>query len=98
MNRLVLDDLQRRRAYPSVTLLLNTEPGPRLAEPDQGSIHRLVEQVDHRLAGDAPDDVRARLVADLTALAEQIRREPASAALALCVSPEHAAAAPGPGR
>lgn len=92
MNRLVLDDLQRRRGYPSVTLLLNTEPGPRLAEPDRATLHRLIEQADHRLAGDAPDDVRARLVADLTALAEQIRREPSSAAVALCASPDHAAA------
>jgi len=91
MNRLVLDDLQRRRAYPSVTVLLDTEPGPSLADADRATIARLLATVDRRLDGDVTDAVRSRLLTDLDELVAQIAGEPTSVALALFASPEHTA-------
>lgn len=91
MNRLVLDDLQRRRAYPSVTVLLNTEPGPVLTDADRATIVRLLATVDRRLDGDVTDAVRGQVLAALDELVAQVADEPTSVAVALCASPEHTA-------
>lgn len=92
MNRALLADLQGRRAYPSITLLLNTTPGSRLQPEEIATASRLVEHAARRLDGDAPSDLRTALVERLLQLIDEAREEPSARALALCVSPDHAAA------
>jgi hypothetical protein len=92
MNRALLAELQHQRIYPSITVLLNTTPGSPFDQLEQAKARRLAERADERLRTDVPDDVRAMLVARLNELIdEQIPRRTAMA-LALCVSPEYAAA------
>lgn len=88
MNRALLSDLQRRRCYPSLTLLLNTAPGVGLDADDHVRATHLIEVLDRRLGGDVPDETRQRLIARLTTLLTEQTTVPASHALALFVSPE----------
>ncbi len=94
MNRALLADLQQRRCYPSVTILLNTTPAPAMAADDRLTALRLVEKADRRLADDVDGAIRTALVLKLTELvAEQASRR-TTIALAVCVSPEHSAVVP----
>jgi Bacterial archaeo-eukaryotic release factor family 3 len=92
MNRALLTELQQRKAYPSITLLLNTTPGPSLSATERAAALRLAEHADRRLDGDVADDVRADLAARVTELIQDQSNTPSAHALAICVSPDYAAA------
>ncbi|MGD9749550.1 MAG: hypothetical protein AB7W59_00990 [Acidimicrobiia bacterium] len=92
MNRALLAELQHRRCYPSVTILLPTRPGSVLTAEDRDHARRLLEATDLRLSGDVTEDIRTVVVQQLEALIEQRSIQPAAQALALCASPELATA------
>lgn len=88
--RSLLDDLQQRRTYPSITLLVNTS----LDGDTSKDASRLIELADDRLRGDVDDGERRRLIDRLRALASEPRPRNVGGALALCVSPDVAVAVP----
>lgn len=90
MDKLLLDDLQRRVAYPSVTILVNVTPGARLSDSELATIAGYVDDADRRLTGDVPDEVRHTVVGRLFGLLSGCTAETGSEALALCASPEYA--------
>jgi Bacterial archaeo-eukaryotic release factor family 3 len=92
MNRALLSELQRQRAYPSVTLLFNTSPNTTLSPSELDTAIRLACHADHRLEGDVSDQLRTALVTQLHDLVHQQVGERSGRALALCVSPHYAAA------
>jgi len=91
MNRLLLDDLIGRFAYPSVTVLANTRRGSALAEDDLVSIRAQIDRADDRLRTDVHDEVREMVVARLHALLAAHRDDRPGTALALFASPDHSA-------
>lgn len=91
MNRVLLRELQRQVAYPSVTLLMNTVPGQRLHPDDHDELIRMVHSADVRLDGDVPDEVRRDVIGRVVQLVNAIGDEPATVAIAVCVSPHEAA-------
>jgi hypothetical protein len=76
--------LQGYRAYPSVSLLLNTRPGPQLAADDRARLDTLVRQARRRLVREAMPG--ARLLADHLAEAVENLNAPVDRALALFAS------------
>lgn len=92
MNRALLAELQRRRVYPSVTLLMNTTPGALLNAAETATARRMAEGASRRLIGDVAEDVRAILFEQLVELIDEQTTEPSAHALALCVSADYAAA------
>ncbi|MEZ5220637.1 MAG: hypothetical protein R2743_04020 [Ilumatobacteraceae bacterium] len=82
MHRATLNDLQLRRCYPSVTLLLATTSGTPLSASQRDTAGRLIAEVDRRLAGDVDTATREAIVAELTALVADGADEPATHALA----------------
>ena len=92
MNRATLNELQRQRCYPSITLLLNTTLGTALTPSELDTTTRLVCQADDRLDGDISDTLRHHLIARLNALLEEQAGQPATRALAVFVSPDYSAA------
>ena len=94
MNRMLLNQLQGQRVYPSITVLINTTPGTFLHPAERASAMRLVKDADRRLAGDVTDELRAGLIATMTQLIDDQTGGRSTRALALCVSPNYAAAVP----
>lgn len=92
MNRATLNELQRQRCYPSITLLLNTTPGTPLTPNELDTGTRLVGQADERLDGDVSDTLRHDLITRIGAFLEEQAGQPATRALAVFVSPDHTAA------
>lgn len=92
MNRLLLAELQRRQAYPSITVLITTTPGRPLGPAEHRTIEALLDEVGERLRGEVDPSLRTRLLDDLVRLVFESHRDPATASLALCVSPEYRAA------
>ena len=80
--------LQRRRTYPSVTVLATTPKGVVPDATTIGTAQRLIEQADERLRGDVDDSTRVAVVGRLRELLDEQATVPGSSALALCVSPE----------
>ena len=93
MNRLLLDELQRQRAYPSLTLLLNTTEGRAMGPVEHVTLSRLLDEAGERLAADPAVDaaMRTRLLDDIVSLVADCHRDPGTAAVALCISPDHRA-------
>jgi Bacterial archaeo-eukaryotic release factor family 3 len=92
MNRALLLELQGQRAYPSITLLMNTTPGYLFDASETASAKRLVEQADTRLKGDVDDATRTRLIETLLQLIDEQSTERSAMAVAFCVSANYAAA------
>jgi hypothetical protein len=92
MNRLLLDELQAMRCYPSVTVLMNTTPGNGWSSDELASARRLLQKADERLTTDVDDSTRTALIESLERLVAEQSQEISHTAVALCVSPEHAAA------
>lgn len=88
MNRLLLEDLQRRRAFPSVTVLVNTRPGAAVDPADLSRLDRLVAQAAQRVAAEAPGADGDLVVERLEHLVRTDLEGPPAAAFALCASPE----------
>jgi hypothetical protein len=91
MNHLLLAELQRHTAYPSVTLLLNTKPGSAMASDDRVALDGLADFADRRLAGDVLDDTRRRVITSLRGLIETSAHEPSTRSVAVFASPSHSA-------
>lgn len=92
MNRLLLEDLQRRQAYPSVTILLNCTPGVPMTDTELAAAERLVDHAARRLDSEVDEAVRSTVIDRLTLLLAEHADAPATAAIALCASPEYSAA------
>jgi hypothetical protein len=92
LDRGLLTDLQRCRAYPSVSVLLTTSPGPVLASGDAVRLYGLLERAQRRLSSEAADDTVDTVVARLRALALAVRRSPTDRGLALFASESRAEA------
>ncbi len=92
MNRATLNELQRQRCYPSITLLLNTTPGSTLTASEIDTVHRLIAHTDDRLDGDVSDTLRHDLIGRLKSLLNQQAGQPSTRALAMFISPDHSAA------
>ena len=91
MNRALLAQLQRMRAYPSVTILVNTTPNLALSDKEHKTVRTFIDAANRRLLDDVPTFLRKRVVTRLESLHAEIVDEPATQAMALCVSPEFAA-------
>jgi hypothetical protein len=94
MNQALLSELQGIRAYPCVTILINTTPGAPLNEGQGAAALRFVEQARARLLAEVdrvPDADREHLAVTLLDLIRNVTTEPATQALALCVSPDYVA-------
>lgn len=91
MNHALLTQLQGLRSYPSVTVLVNTTPRQPLNETERKTLESLVSATNRRLDGDVPHFVRRRVVDRLEEMVAEIVIDPASHAVALCVSPEYSA-------
>lgn len=91
MNRALLDDLQRRRCFPSITLLLNTTPGTSLTAAETDTANRLIAEIRDRLVG-TPASLQRLLVERVRCLLREYGAEPSTQALALFVSPDYSAA------
>ena len=91
MNRSLLAELQRQDAYPCVTLLFTTIPGPSMAPSDLVALTRLADSADHRLAGDVPDDTRRNVIDSIRALIGSSVAEKATKAIAVFASPHYSA-------
>ncbi|MDQ2825519.1 MAG: hypothetical protein M3Y04_00905, partial [Actinomycetota bacterium] len=89
VDRALLGRLQRRRAYPSVSLLLTTNPGPCLASGDVIRLHALLAEAQRRLACEPTSDDIDAVLARLGRLVADVRRVPAGRGLALFASPSH---------
>lgn len=92
MNRATLNELQRQRCYPSITMLINTTPGTPLTAAELDTVTRLTSHTDDRLDGDISDTLRHTLITHLADLISQQAGQPSTHALALFVSPDHIAA------
>ena len=94
MNQALLSELQSVRAYPCVTVLINTTPGAPINEIQGATALRFAEQTRERLLAEVdavPDVVRENLVVKLLDLLRNVTGEPATQAVALCVSPDYVA-------
>lgn len=87
MNRALLRELLDQAAYPSITLLHTTEPGPVMHADDITALLDLAREADDRLAGDVAEGVRVTLMASVLELVRRSTTEPSTAAIAICVSP-----------
>jgi Bacterial archaeo-eukaryotic release factor family 3 len=91
VNHALLTQLQRLRSYPSVTVLVNTTPRQPLTETERKTLETFVSATNRRLQGDVSLFVRKRVVERLEELVTDIANDPASHAVALCVSPDYSA-------
>lgn len=92
MNRLLLRELQDRRCYPSVSILVNLSPGATPNAAEIASLQNYAAEADRRLAGDVPDRIREHVRASLDELINEVITTEARRAVAICVSPERAIA------
>ena len=91
MNRLLLQELQRQRAYPSVTLLQSTVPGSRMDDDDLAGLTHLADLADRRLDGDVPDEIRVPIVSTIMDLLGEAAQLPSTKGISICVSPHFSA-------
>lgn len=92
VDRALLSRLQLCRAYPSVSLLLTTNPGPFLATRDVIRLHALLAEAQRRLACEPTSDDIEAVLARLGRLVVDVRRLPAGRGLAVFANPSHAEA------
>lgn len=91
MDATLLADLQRRTAYPSITILADTTPRSTADDADCARLGALVDEADRRLEGDVDAEQHQALVAELRRLVVEVSRRCTSRAVAICVSPGHSA-------
>jgi hypothetical protein len=95
MNRALLDQLQQMRSWPSLTVVFNTTRGAIITDSERATGHRLIQEASDRLGspdGDVNDELRDRLIAELHQLLGSQTEVRSGHAIALCASPEYAAA------
>lgn len=91
MNRTLLQDLQHRTAYPSVTLILTTKPGSSMHPDDLTALLHLADLADRRLDGDVADEIRHDVMKELLERVRESAAERATKGVAVCVSPQYSA-------
>ncbi len=92
MNRLLLDELQAMRGYPSVTLLMNTTPGNGWSPDEFATARRLIQIAADRMVDGVGASTRRSILERLEALVDERAEQESRVAIALCVSPDHSAA------
>ena len=88
MNRFLLRELQDRRCYPSVTILVNLTAGAKPTAAQLSTLRSLASEADRRLDGDVPDLIREHVRTNVSGLIDELSDKEARHAVALCVSPE----------
>lgn len=78
-------DLVTASAYPSISVLAPTEPGPRMTTADRQRLHALVADVDRQLRDHAVPS-RRQLLAELAEQVRSVEERPTDRAVALYVS------------
>ncbi|NYD41961.1 hypothetical protein [Nocardioides panaciterrulae] len=78
-------DLTVTAAYPCISVLMPTDPGPRMTSPDAERLHGLVEDVDRQLREHGVP-ARARLMRKLASRVQQVAGQPTDRAVAIYVS------------
>src|SRR5512143_741604 len=78
-------DLTVTAAYPCISVLMPTDPGPRMTSPDAERLHGLVEDVDRQLREHGVP-ARGRLMGKLAGRVQQVAGQPTDRALAIYVS------------
>lgn len=91
MNRSLLAELQHQHAYPSVSLLLTTKPGPSMAPSDLDALIGLADNADRRLEGDVPEDTRRTVIESVRGLIASVAEQRATKAIAVFASPNYSA-------
>lgn len=94
MNRLLLDEIQSMRCYPSVTILMNTTAGAGWSPDELATARRLIQTAGDRLTTDVDASTRTELLGQLDVLVDERAGQESRTAIALCVSPDHAVAVP----
>lgn len=79
--------LQRLREYPSVSILVPVEPGPRLNDVDRQRIQRRIDDLARRLLGDVDAPTTVEVMERLQGLLGELLDEPARRSVALFASP-----------
>lgn len=79
--------LQRLREYPSVSILVPVEPGPRLSEVDRLRVQRRIDDLARRLLGDVEAPVAVEVMERLQGLLSDLEQQPAQRSVALFASP-----------
>ncbi len=93
MNTAQLDELQRQRTYPSITVLINTAPGQPFDEVALRTARDFVRRTEQRLIGDVDPQLADTLTAKLADLIDAMSGSNAPAhAIAFCVSPDYSSA------
>jgi len=91
MNHSLLAELQRQDAYPSVSLLFTTKPGPSMASSDLDALNGLADTADRRLEGDVPDETRRTVIESVRGLIGSLAEQRATKAIAVFASPNYSA-------
>jgi hypothetical protein len=78
-------DLTVTAAYPCISVLMPTEPAPRMTSPDVERLHALVEEVDHQLR-EQGIPAHARLTRELAGRVQQVAEQPTDRAVAIYAS------------
>jgi len=79
--------MQRLREYPSVSILIPVEPGPRLTERDRTRIQQSVDDVARRLLGDVDTDTTVEIMERLQVMLADLQLESTRRSVALFASP-----------
>jgi hypothetical protein len=78
-------DLTVTASYPCISVLMPTEPAPRMTPPDVERLHGLVEEVDQQLR-EQGIPAHARLTRELADRVQQVAGQPTDRAVAIYVS------------
>ncbi len=87
MNTTTVLGLQRLREYPSVSILVPVEPGPRLGEVDRQRLQRRIDDLARRLLGDVDAPTTVEVMERLQSLLGEVAEEPTRRSVALFASP-----------
>lgn len=79
--------LQRRREYPSVSILVPTEPGRSLGSADRVRIQQRIDDLARRLLGDVDTDTAVEVMERLQGLLSDITDRPCRCSVGLFASP-----------
>ncbi len=88
MNRALLHQIQQMRSYPSITILLNTQPRSTFGTDETVRAHHLIATARERLEGLLDDDPTP-LLDMIETVVDQLVGKRMAHAVAICVSPGH---------
>jgi hypothetical protein len=79
--------LQRLREYPSVSILVPVDQGPRLSDPDRLRIQRRIDDLARRLLGDVDTGTTVEVMERLQGMLSDLEHQPTRRSVALFASP-----------